>query len=619
MQKHSLIIFKSKPAKIVAVLDKKVHIETMDGKNIKLPPKNVQWLLDNDKDFDLEGLSLLTIDELDMTWELLQESETTSLEELSELLFDTNCLSEAYTVWQLVSDGEYFSFNDDYSIKIHSPAEREQIVSDRLEKIRKTKEIIDFVERIKAKTYIADDEKFIKEIESLATLKSNSCRLFKHLNMEETESNAYRLLLEIGYWDEYNNPYLHRFGADLESNAAPFEYNYDTDSDRVDMTNMVSYAIDDEGSNDPDDAISWDFENNKMWVHVADTSSSIEFGSEVDLEARARGSNLYVPEHIISMLPSKATDVLGLGLQETSPAISIGFEIDESGSITSVEIVFSKIKVTRLSYEYAESNMKTLVLGDIPEYALRFTKCRLQNGAVELDFPEVKISLDDDKKVIIAELPRIGSRTLVRDTMLMAGVAVGDYSLDNNIPVPFSTQPEHELSKEDLESLKTPSSMFAARKKLRRGKHSVQADKHGGMGLDNYVQVTSPLRRYLDLVVHYQLRRHIHGQELIGVEELAHIMAEVDIPIRSNRQTERYTNMHWKLVYLLQNDNYRVDATIVEMFDKNKLIVSLNSLAMTKKMIISDSVGLNSTILLENSNVNLVNQEAFFKIIDNSY
>ncbi len=616
MKKNSLIIFKSKPAKIVEVLGKKVHIETMGGKNIKLTPKNVQWLTDNDKDFDLDSLSLLLIDELEMTWELLPENETTSLEELCEFLFETTGLSEAYTIWKLVSDGEYFSFNDDFTINVHSESKRDQIVSDRLEKIRKAKEISDFIERINAKSYIDEDENFIKEIVGLATLKSNSCRFFKYLSMEETESNAYKLLLEIGYWNEFDNPHLHRFSAELESNQAPFEYNLESDANRVNMTNMVSYAIDDEGSNDPDDAISWDFENNKMWVHVADTSSSIEYGSEADLEARARGSNLYVPEHIISMLPQKATDMLGLGLQETSPALSIGFDVDECGTLSSVEVVFSKIKVTRLSYEYAESNMDTLVLGDIPKYASRFTNNRLENGAVELDFPEVKISLDDDKKVIIGDLPRIGSRTLVRDTMLMAGVAVGNFSIDNNIPVPFSTQPEHELSKEDLENLKTPSSMFAARKKLRRGKYSIQSAKHGGMGLENYVQVTSPLRRYLDLVVHYQLRRFIQGNDLISIEELGRIMAEVDIPIRSNRQTERYTNMHWKLVYLIQNEKYNVHATIVEVFDKNKLIVSLNSLAMTKKMIISDSVDLNATILLENSNVNLVNQEAFFKTID---
>ncbi|MDE5005191.1 RNB domain-containing ribonuclease, partial [Francisella tularensis subsp. holarctica] len=76
---------------------------------------------------------------------------------------------------------------------------------------------------------------------------------------------------------------------------------------RVDLTHLKAYAIDDEGSNEPDDAISWDSQKNKMWVHISDTSSSISFGDEVDLQARARGSNLYVTEQIVMMLPPQAT------------------------------------------------------------------------------------------------------------------------------------------------------------------------------------------------------------------------------------------------------------------------------------------------------------------------
>lgn len=85
MQKNSLIIFKSKLAKVVDVLDKKVDIETIDGKKIKLPPKNVDLLFTATKDFELEDIQELEIPELEMTWELLQEQDNTTLAELSEL------------------------------------------------------------------------------------------------------------------------------------------------------------------------------------------------------------------------------------------------------------------------------------------------------------------------------------------------------------------------------------------------------------------------------------------------------------------------------------------------------------------------------------------------------
>mgnify|MGYP000058896733 CR=1 FL=1 len=77
------------------------------------------------------------------------------------------------------------------------------------------------------------------------------------------------------------------------------------------------------------------------------------------------------------------------------------------GRVFNTQICFSKIKVTRLSYENAEINIGDLKLGQIPNFAKNFTQRRLENGAVELDFPEVKIALDADKKVKIPSIDNI--------------------------------------------------------------------------------------------------------------------------------------------------------------------------------------------------------------------
>ncbi|BCD92137.1 ribonuclease II [Francisella halioticida] len=616
MQKNSLVIFKSKPAKVIDVLDKKIEIETLDGKNIKLPPKNVQLLVQADRDFELDSLEELVIAELEMTWELLQEQENTTIEELSELLFERIGVNEAYTIWLLVFQGEYFSFDESFNIVIHSVEKRDGITKERQEKQKKEQELNDFAERVKQKSYAPQDEKFLKEIAALATLKSPHCRLFKYLNMEESENSAYKLLLDIGYWDEFYNPYLYRYDAELENNPAKFEYNVDSDSDRVDLTHLIAYAIDDEGSNDPDDAISWDFDRNKIWVHIADASSSISFGDDVDLEARARGSNLYVPENIVSMLPEKTTQELGLGLKAISPALSVGFKVNEQGDIQDIEICFSKIKVTRHSYEFAENSIEELELGDIITYAKYFTQKRVSQKAVELDFPEIKVILDDNRNVKLTGLPRLKSRTLIRDTMLMAGVAVGQFCIKNNIVVPFSTQPEHDLEQDYLENLDSIADMFATRKKLQRGKYSTTPAKHAGMGLDTYVQVTSPLRRYLDLLVHYQLRRFLSQKILLQTDDVDNMIAQVDIPIKTNRQTERFSNSHWKLVYLMQNPNLEFEATVIEKLERGRLMVSIADLAMMKKLSVNAKYELNDNLKLQNTSVNLVTQEAFFKVIE---
>lgn len=158
--------------------------------------------------------------------------------------------------------------------------------------------------------------------------------------------------------------------------------------------------------------------------------------------------------------------------------------------------------------------------------------------------------------------------------------------------------------------------MFATRKKLQRGRYSTQPSIHAGMGLEAYVQVTSPLRRYLDLIAHYQLRNFFQHKEMISSQEIDNIIAQVDIPIKSNRQTERFSNSHWKLVYLIQNPDLEFQATVIEKLEKGRLMVSIAALAMTKKLSVSCKYDLNDQIKLQNTSVNLVTQEAFFRVIE---
>ena len=138
MQKNSLVIFKSKPAKVIQNLDKKIHIQTLDGKDIKLPPKNVQFLTQSNCDFELEDINLLEINDLEGVWELLQEEDKTTIEELSELFFENTNVNEVYTVWNLISDGLYFSFDND-EVLIHTQSQKNIIQAEREEKKRKEK------------------------------------------------------------------------------------------------------------------------------------------------------------------------------------------------------------------------------------------------------------------------------------------------------------------------------------------------------------------------------------------------------------------------------------------------------------------------------------------------
>jgi exoribonuclease-2 len=115
--------------------------------------------------------------------------------------------------------------------------------------------------------------------------------------------------------------------------------------------------------------------------------SLVRVDGHLDLAARERGANLYLPEGVKTMLPWKLTEQLGLGLQPISPALSIGFRVNE-GQVEDVEICLSSIKVTRDSYSAVNERMDQEPFASIAAMTTAFRERRHANDAARLDLPE---------------------------------------------------------------------------------------------------------------------------------------------------------------------------------------------------------------------------------------
>lgn len=205
---------------------------------------------------------------------------------------------------------------------------------------------------------------------------------------------------------------------------------------------MVSYAIDDEGSNDPDDAVG--FADGLVWVHVADPAAVVTPDSPADLEARERGENLYLPERISHMLPPEATDIFGLGLQEISPAMSFGIRITPEGEAVLEKIELSTIRAERLTYESAAAHWEEEPLASLRAELERFKEKRRAEGALFIQLPEVKIRVvDGEVKISPCAITR--ERELVANAMLAAGSAVAKYAEAHDIALPFVVQRRRRL------------------------------------------------------------------------------------------------------------------------------------------------------------------------------
>lgn len=596
----ALVVYKSAPARITAVSDK-IELQTADGKSKKVRPKDVVFLHPGPV-ASLTGLQAAGADVMEAC-ELL-DGEAASLQELAELIFGEDNPATVWTTWELLQDGLYFEGTPEAIV----PRDAEAIEKDRVEREAKAKEAQawqDFLDRLKAGRIEEEDRKALAEVERVALKEIERSRILKAMDLAESPEAAWHMLVKVGYWPKDYNPWPQRMG--MPQGIPQMDLNQLPEEDRRDLTHLEAWAIDDVGSTDPDDAIGLDGE--RIWVHVADAAALVPVDSEADLEARDRGANLYLPEETRLMLPPQATDLLALGLAEESPALSIGFSVDADGRPTDVELCLSRVRVQRTSYDEATDWLDREPFATLAAMAGRFRQRRLENGASRIDLPEVSIKLVDGEPVI-RPLPRQGSRDLVTDCMLMAGEAVGRYALEHDIPLPYATQPPPDEAAEP----QGMAAMWAYRRKFKRSETRTQPEMHSGLGLEVYTRATSPLRRYLDLVVHQQLRAHLLGQELLDYEALTERVGQSEAITSHIRKAERLANTHWKLVYLRRNADWSGEGVLVEERGRRGTVL-IPELALEARVGIVEGTPLNSVVKLSFAEADLVDQVASFRVL----
>lgn len=603
LRPDNLVLYKQRAARIVTAGDKKIEIKTEDGQSLSVRPKDVTFLHAG----PLRSLNDLkpVQGEVMAAWELLA-GETTTLAELVELAYGTTSPSATWALWLMVTDGLYFSGTPE-EILVHSAETVSTIEATRAAKIAAEEAWEAFLGRLRAGRYATEDEAALGDVIALAQEQRENSRVLRALALEETPQNAHKLLLDIGYWDEAVNPYPQRLGIitlqpELTLPDLP-------DEERRDLTHLIALAIDDEGSTDPDDALSW--EEGRIWIHIADVAAVVAPDSLADREARARGANLYLPEGTIHMLPADATAMLGLGLQERSPALSFGLRLNEAGELIETEITPSWIRVSRLTYEEAEQRLAEPIFAELFVIAQRYAARRRANGAIELTLPEVKIRLKAGE-ILIKPLPSLRSRDLVRDAMLMTGEAVTRFARQHDLAIPYSTQ-EADAEIHNIKGTAL-SNMFAMRRLMKASQYKSEPGRHTGLGMDSYAQATSPLRRYTDLLVHQQLRAHLRGETPMSGQTLMERMSEASLSMRAVRTAERLSNKHWTLAYLLREPGWQGEGVVVEK-SGNRTLVVLPELDLETDIYGRGDLPLDTPLTLRLSEVGLPQLETRFQLL----
>ncbi len=580
-QSGALAVYRQKPAKITGISDGKINITLPDGEQKNVRQKDIIML--HSGAVTAWPLPELPLPDL-MEISAMLDNETIDFADFTALVFGSYSPAAAWSAWQLLEDGIYFSGDIVKGVAAKPIAEVTATLEAAAAKDSSRRQREDLIERVRAGALLPEDMQHLRDVENLALGKNSTSGIMRQLNMEQTPEKAHRLLLKLGVWDYWTNPFPVRAGIDQDNPNFPVPDL--PDEPRLDLTGMIALAIDDAGNQDPDDAIS--FADGLLWVHVADVAALVQPGDAVDLEAETRGANLYLPERITHMLPTMITHQLGLGLHEKSPALSFALNFDETGAPSVVKIALSLVRVTRCSYEDAENLFDQEPLRSIAPLLESFRSYRENNGALRIDLPEVKIRVAENN-ITIVPLPPLRSRELVAEAMTATGHAAAKFAVVNQIPFPFAVQPEPDFSGKP-DSL---AAMFAARRGCTASSIQTTPGLHSGLGLDPYVRITSPLRRYSDLLAHQQLRQYLSGRQLMPAVEIDGKIAKSDNAAGELRRLERVVNEYWKLVYLQIHPEWQGNAVVVERID-NRVTMILPELAYEYKLRFGGDMELNS-------------------------
>jgi exoribonuclease-2 len=631
----SLAAYKNKPALVVET-GEKISISLPGGEKLKVREKDIEFLHRGPcGQADIEALSAgEKAGDADVkgAWELLAGT-TASLQDLAELIYGEFTARSAWAAYAILKEGLYFT-GDAAALTGRDPAAVEADEGRWKLKQQDRADREAFLDRLRSNALdLPGDSRFLQDVEALAYGRTDKSRTMRDLGRQEIPMEAHRLLLSAGVWTPWVNPHPARFGlATVPPRFSPAPP--PADESRLDLTRLAAYAIDSPWSHDPDDAVS--LEGNVLYVHIADPGASILPGSDSDLEARGRGATLYLPEGAVRMLSDEALALYALGLTageggaasgDPNPALTFKLRLADSGAIEGVEIFPSLIRVTRLSYAQADALAATAGggmgtgadLAGLFRVADRNRARRIAAGAAMIELPETHIAVVDGT-ISIERIETYRSMDMVQECMLLAGEGAARWALQQRLAFPFVSQETGDLPAELLPGM---AGSYQLRRCMRPRTLSVKPGLHWGLGLEQYTQVTSPLRRYTDLLAHQQIRARLRGKEPLDEDGVLLALAAGEAAAAATVQAERASRAHWTAVYLseqsdrrstdLRSTDSRWEGVVLEK-KGGRAVVMIPSLALETQVAAGTDTAPNDTLDLTLVSVKIPEAEAVFAL-----
>ncbi len=535
---------------------------------------------------------------LEIAWEFLTEAgESADPAALAQLLFSDQSPTFAYAAHRLlVEDKIFFKQKGDR----YEPRPVAQVDELRLQLERETQRQQEWESFVtKARQGLGGepvewqkcDRPRLETLERLALLgdessqRSQAIDILNALGVAPTVAGAFDTLVALGLWSVHENLALRRsqipshFSEETLTMAQQRLQSPppDPDAHRVDLTHLKAYTVDDASTQEIDDGLSLEplpDGTQRLWVHIADPTRWLIPGDDLDLEARRRCTTVYLPTGMVPMFPLElATGAMSLIQGQTCCALSFGITLTEAGDIQDYQIHPTLIRPTyRLTYDDVDEMLELGITAEpelqgLAHWAKVRGQWRLTQGAISINMPESNIKVSETEDDIVIEVLNDSmARQMVAEMMILAGEVAARYGQAHALAIPFRSQPQPELPS-DEELIQLPTGWVrdsAIRRCMTRSEVGVTPSRHATLGLDSYSQVTSPIRRYLDLLVHFQLKAHLRGEPLpFSSTEVTELAIGASSAAYEATLVERQTKRYWALEYLRRHQDRPWDVMLL--------------------------------------------------------
>lgn len=377
---------------------------------------------------------------------------------------------------------------------------------------------------------------------------------------------------------------------------------------RRDLRGLRMVTIDGEDAKDLDDAVSVERlpdGNYRLGVHIADVSHYVTEGSPLDKEAIKRGTSVYLVDRVIPMLPRKLSNgICSLNPRVDRLAFTVMMDIDASGKVVNHEVFDSVINIDeRMTYTnvykiLVEKNEELskryeYLLEDfnmMEELSMILRRKRTQRGAIDFDFEEAKIILDEKGKPIAVKRYEITvANKIIEEFMLICNETVAEHFYWANCPFVYRVHEDPDTEKIEnlgefvrtlgyhlkginkihpkalqglLEQVKGKKEeriiSTVMLRSLAKARYSHQNLGHFGLAAKYYCHFTSPIRRYPDLIIHRLMKEYLKGKMQGAREEqltdrLPEIAKQCSERERAADEAERETEDLKKVEYMKEH------------------------------------------------------------------